>query len=74
MRLRVCVSQGSIFEPKTTLTDEARGAKAAADAGSSWTGMLVKRGGAERRDRREGYRRTVNGGRYNKRRNVCVYR
>lgn len=43
MRLSVCVSQGSIFEPKTTLTDEARGAKAAADAGRSWTGMLVKR-------------------------------
>lgn len=49
MRLRVCVSQGSTFELKTTLTDEARGAKAAADAGSSWTGMLVNRSGAERR-------------------------
>jgi hypothetical protein len=35
MRLSVCVSQGSTLEPRTTLTEEARGAKAAADAGNS---------------------------------------
>lgn len=33
------MSQGSTLEPRTTLTDEARGAKAAAEAGRSWTGM-----------------------------------
>lgn len=42
MRLRVTVNQGSILFPNTTLTEEARGAKAAAEAGSSCTGMLVE--------------------------------
>lgn len=40
MRLRVCVNQGSTLEPRTTLTDEALGAKAAADAGNSCGGMI----------------------------------
>lgn len=39
-RLSVCVSHGSTLELRTTLTDEARGAKAAAEAGRSWTGIL----------------------------------
>ncbi|KAG7124740.1 hypothetical protein HYQ44_001925 [Verticillium longisporum] len=39
MRFRVCVSQGSTLAPKTTLTEEARGAKAAAEAGSSCGGI-----------------------------------
>ena len=42
-RLRVAVSQGSTFGPRTTLTDEARGAKAAAEAGRSWGGMSGRR-------------------------------
>lgn len=41
MRLRVCVSQGSTFEPRTTLTDEARGANGAAEAGRSGTSMIL---------------------------------
>lgn len=40
MRLRVCVSHGSTLEPSTTLTEEARGAKAAAEAGSSCGGIV----------------------------------
>lgn len=39
-RFSVCVSHGSTLEPRTTLTDEALGAKAAAEAGKSWTGIL----------------------------------
>ena len=39
-RFKVCVNQGSAFEFKTTLTVE-RGAKAAAEAGSSWIGMMM---------------------------------
>ena len=35
MRLSVCVNHGSTFELRTTLTEEALGAKAAAEAGSS---------------------------------------
>lgn len=35
IRFKVCVNHGSTFELKTTLTDEALGAKAAAEAGSS---------------------------------------
>ena len=35
MRFSVCVNQGSTFELNTTLTEEALGAKAAAEAGSS---------------------------------------
>lgn len=38
-RLSVCVNQGSTLDPRTTLTDEALGAKAAAEAGRSCTGM-----------------------------------
>lgn len=40
MRFRVCVNQGSTLEPRTTLTEEARGAKAAAEAGRSCTGII----------------------------------
>ena len=32
---RVCVNHGSTFDPRTTLTEAALGAKAAAEAGSS---------------------------------------
>src|SRR5690349_15022443 len=39
MRLRVCVTHGSILEPSTTFTEEARGAKAAAEAGNSCGGI-----------------------------------
>jgi len=39
MRFNVAVNHGSTFELKTTLTDEALGAKAAADAGSNWGGI-----------------------------------
>lgn len=39
MRLSVCVNHGSTLEPRTTLTEEARGAKAAADAGNNCGGM-----------------------------------
>lgn len=35
MRFSVCVNHGSTFELSTTLTDVARGAKAAAEAGKS---------------------------------------
>jgi hypothetical protein len=35
MRFSVCVSHGSTFELKTTLTEDALGAKAAAEAGSN---------------------------------------
>src|SRR6478609_8464176 len=42
IRFRVCVSHGSTFEPKATSTDEARGANAAADAGRSCTGMILR--------------------------------
>lgn len=35
MRFSVCVNHGSTFELRTTLTDVARGAKAAAEAGRS---------------------------------------
>lgn len=38
-RLRVAVNHGSTLELRTTLTEEARGAKAAADAGNSCGGM-----------------------------------
>lgn len=34
-RFNVCVSQGSILDPSTTLTEVALGANAAADAGSN---------------------------------------
>lgn len=37
--LSVCVNHGSAFDGKTTLTVD-RGAKAAADAGSSWIGIV----------------------------------
>lgn len=40
-RLSVCVSQGSTLEPNTTLTEDALGAKAAADAGNNCTGMFA---------------------------------
>src|SRR5438876_11947766 len=39
IRFKVCVSHGSTLEARTTLTDEALGAKAAAEAGSSCGGM-----------------------------------
>jgi hypothetical protein len=39
MRFSVCVNQGSTFELKTTLTEDALGAKAAAEAGSSCGGI-----------------------------------
>jgi hypothetical protein len=39
-RFRVCVNQASALDCKTTLTVE-RGAKAAAEAGSSWIGMVM---------------------------------
>lgn len=42
MRFSVCVSQGSTFELRTTLTVE-RGAKAAADAGSNEIGIVAGR-------------------------------
>lgn len=35
IRLSVCVNHGSTFELRTTLTEDALGAKAAAEAGSS---------------------------------------
>ena len=35
IRFKVCVNHGSTFELNTTLTDEALGAKAAAEAGSN---------------------------------------
>jgi len=35
MRFNVCVNHGSTFELRTTLTEDALGANAAADAGSS---------------------------------------
>jgi hypothetical protein len=40
MRFSVCVSHGSTLDPKTTLTDDALGAKAAAEAGKSCGGIL----------------------------------
>ena len=43
MRLSVAVSHGSTFEPNTTFTDEALGAKAAAEAGRSCGGMTEGR-------------------------------
>jgi hypothetical protein len=49
MRFKVCVNHGSTFELRTTLTEDARGAKAAAEAGSNcggigmvWYGMTRK--------------------------------
>jgi len=39
IRFNVAVNHGSTFELNTTLTDEALGAKAAADAGSNWGGI-----------------------------------
>ena len=39
MRFSVCVNQGSTFELNTTLTDDALGAKAAAEAGRSCGGI-----------------------------------
>jgi hypothetical protein len=39
MRFSVCVNHGSTFELKTTLTEDALGAKAAAEAGSSCGGI-----------------------------------
>jgi hypothetical protein len=39
MRFNVCVNHGSTFELRTTLTDDALGAKAAAEAGSNWGGI-----------------------------------
>ena len=39
IRLSVCVNHGSTFELNTTLTDDALGANAAAEAGSSCGGM-----------------------------------
>ena len=42
MRLSVCVNHGSTLDPKTTFTDEARGAKAAAEAGNSCGGIVEK--------------------------------
>lgn len=45
IRLSVWVNHGSTFELNTTFTDEALGAKAAADAGSNWGGIWRSRGG-----------------------------
>jgi hypothetical protein len=39
IRLRVCVNHGSTFELKTTLTEDALGANAAAEAGSNCGGI-----------------------------------
>lgn len=39
IRFSVCVNHGSTFELNTTLTEEARGANAAAEAGNNWGGM-----------------------------------
>jgi hypothetical protein len=39
MRFKVCVNHGSTFELRTTLTEDARGAKAAAEAGSNCGGI-----------------------------------
>jgi hypothetical protein len=39
MRFSVCVNHGSTFELRTTLTEVARGAKAAAEAGKSCGGI-----------------------------------
>ena len=39
MRFSVCVNQGSTLEPRTTLTADALGAKAAAEAGSNCGGI-----------------------------------
>jgi hypothetical protein len=39
MRFSVCVNHGSTLELRTTLTELARGAKAAAEAGRSWGGI-----------------------------------
>ena len=44
MRFSVCVNHGSTLDPSTALTDEARGAKAAAEAGSSCTGIVTGAG------------------------------
>jgi hypothetical protein len=53
VRFRVAVNQGSTFELKTTLTDEALGAKAAADAGNS-CGGIGRNSRGERREWSEG--------------------
>ena len=63
-RFSVTVNHGSTLELKTTLTDDARGAKAAADAGSNCGGMdtgfsLV---GAGMRDQRGSSERYEAGG------------
>lgn len=41
MRFSVLVNHGSTLEPSTTLTEDALGAKAAAEAGNSWTGIMA---------------------------------
>lgn len=53
VRFSVAVNQGSTFELKTTLTDEALGAKAAADAGNS-CGGIGRNSRGERREWSEG--------------------
>jgi hypothetical protein len=42
IRLSVCVNHGSTFELNTTLTEDALGAKAAAEAGNSCGGMVIE--------------------------------
>jgi hypothetical protein len=44
IRFNVAVNHGSTFELNTTLTDEALGAKAAAEAGSNWGGIEKRYG------------------------------
>ena len=48
-RLSVCVNHASALELRTTLTVD-RGAKAAADAGSNWIGIVIGRCDARRCD------------------------
>jgi hypothetical protein len=49
MRFSVCVNHGSTLELRTTLTEVARGAKAAAEAGRSCGGIGMFCGTTERR-------------------------
>ena len=50
MRFSVCVNHGSTLELRTTLTEVARGAKAAAEAGRSCGGIEVLLWGCGRDD------------------------
>jgi hypothetical protein len=56
MRFNVWVNHGSTLEDRTTFTEDARGAKAAADAGSSCGGILLLEGATvvQREDRTAG--------------------